>query len=194
MSQYEKLVELIGRVERCQEKVNDKSGKIWNYSAEVNGKRQQYKLLNAKSPVDYEDEISNLLIWIWGYKDHVRKYLEEKGYPPSQADAQVQQFIRKNKNIMICCDVANNIKHSGLDSDGITGLRPELKEVGFSAPQDSWASLNFMFTGEIILDIADPKKVTYHAKIRDKNGNYLGDALNIIDEAIGEWEAFLKLI
>lgn len=192
MSHYNNLVELIGRIERLQGRLGEKSGNIYSYSAEVNGVRQSYRILNIKNPAEYKDEILSLLVWVWGYKDHIIKYLIEKGVAKNIADQSVLAHIRGSDSIKICMDLANAIKHSGLDTNGWTALKPELKEVGFSVPLTSLSKLEFS-TG-IVVDIEKPSDVNFHAKVHDKDGNYLGDAIEIMDTAMKDWEEYLKHI
>lgn len=192
MSHYNNLVELIGRIERVQARLGEKSGNIYSYSTNVHGVKQDYRILNIKNPEEYKDEIFSLLVWIWGYKDHIIKYLIEKGVAKNIADQSVLGHIRGSDSIKICMDVANAAKHSGLDSNGWTALRPEVKEVGFSVPLTSLSK--FEFGSDIVVDIAKPTDVNFHAKVRDRDGNYLGDAIEIMDKAMKDWEEYLNHI
>lgn len=194
MSHYDKVVELIGRIERTQAKLENKSGKIYSYSVDIDGIRQKYTILNLKNPEEYKDEICFLMVCIWGYKDHVTKYLVEKGETLNLADKMVQNFIRADQNLKICMDLANEIKHSGQSTNGWTNLHPEIKEVGFSVPLESLAELAFGADRNITIDIGDQKNVAFHARVKDKNGNYLGDAVDIMNSAMIKWEKFMEKV
>ena len=196
-SNLDKTVDLFKRIQRKLDEIKDQSGTGYDYEASKDITKQQYKVHNLKDPEKYKDQIYELLIYTWSCKDHFKKTLIEIGKTDSEAKTIVENVIRNKIELGICMDLANNIKHCGLDKNkqNWSKLNPSLTEdVGFNIPLNSIKELVIQNSGLIEFNISNPENATFHAIIKDHNGNNLGNAIDIIEVSLKEWVKLGKLI
>jgi hypothetical protein len=177
---------LLERIGRFQKKLSIRAGDGFSYVADVDGKQTKYTVQNLKDLREYEDELTSSFVWVWSLKDYFIKLADSKGLKSDY----IYSRIKKNLSIKICADLANKFKHSSLNKPW-TNLDPCLEGPGFSAPQEAIKEIQYLYAGELILNISDPQKVDIIAKINDKNGTCIGDAFNILSDGVQFWEKLL---
>lgn len=183
--------ELVDRINRLRTKLATNSGQDFNYAAEVEGVSHSYMIKEIKNPVDRQDEIISLMVWVWSMRDYIKKKMIAIGYSEKEAIREVEAVVQDTLELQICADIANSEKHSGLDRSSRSGLNPYIAETGFSAPMESLTKIVQDEVG-FVLDFARPEHVRYHTKIRSSEGELLGDAADIMSTALSKWEAFLS--
>ena len=109
---FSELEKLIDRVNRFKNRINIKDGKgaEWSHTFE-DGETHFYSMEGVRPPEEIEDDISSMFIWLWSLKDYVRKYVILNG----KNKTWVKNKIINNPNICVCADIANSLKHGGLD-------------------------------------------------------------------------------
>jgi len=62
---------LIDKLNRIKDKVNSnpKQNYSWLYEGEF---RQEYSVSNIKNLEEHEDNIHELIIWLWNFKDYLK--------------------------------------------------------------------------------------------------------------------------
>ncbi|MBI5484310.1 MAG: hypothetical protein HY888_07610 [Deltaproteobacteria bacterium] len=166
-------------VHASQEKAG--TGTAWDYSF-PNGETHRYIFRNIRSHIEIEDCVSNLLIWIWNTKDYLKLRLEAKVLDPKL----VEQFINNDSNLLVCRDLAIQLKHGKADLSR-SGKFPRLGEVSFSAPQSAISTFTFK-AFEVDIDIGNPNEIEYRIPILDKDGNEFGEAFELITSSISGLE------
>ncbi len=180
-AEIEELFERLGRlVSATKEHRGD--GAAWNYTF-PNGETHRYVIRGLKSHAAAEDSAFNLLIWIWNAKD----YLKKRGALLGIDGRMVEEAVNDDADLAVCADLANLLKHGGLDRRSRSGLNPRLGKVSFRAPQTALASLTFR-SFEVAIDISDPSQVEFRLPVLDETGEEIGDAFRYATSAIQSLE------
>jgi len=175
---------------RTRLEVKDGDGTSWSCTFE-NGETHSYELNGIKPFEEFQDDIESAFVWLWSLKEYVKKYSTEKGYFPKW----VESKINDNLNLCICLDIANSVKHSGLDSKkpNRTKLYPVLGKLNYTIPHTSMEKIT-VYAFKVVTDISDPTLVSFKMDVCDSNGKRIGDAFEYLDHGIKAWEVIINQI
>jgi len=179
---------LLEKIKRIQGKLGslDGDGFEWNLTHDVYG-YQEYSVEGVKKPEELQDEIENGFIWLWSLKDYVRKFSLSHGKNPNWIERQIDNL----ESLSLCADIANSLKHGGLDRKPRSGKNPILSQVSYEMPQDSISKLSF-YARRVEFVVSDPSKVKVSLDIIDNDNNKLGNAFTLINECLVEWENLIE--
>ncbi len=185
----EDVEKLFNRMKRLAKDFEAKggSGATWNYIF-PDGIETKYIINNIKSPEEIEDKVESLLLWVWSCKDYLKKYSITYG----KEDKWIENIVNNNREICICADIANALKHGGTNKSR-SGLFPKLGDVAYSMPQTTLGKIT-LSANDIEIDIADPSGVDITIPVMDQNGNQVGDIFECIDATIKAWEKIIDEI
>ena len=187
---FSELEKLIDRVNRFKNRINIKDGKgaEWSHTFE-DGETHFYSMEGVRPPEEIEDDISSMFIWLWSLKDYVRKYVILNG----KNKTWVKNKIINNPNICVCADIANSLKHGGLDKEykPWSGKNPKLKPLKYIFPQEAIGELKFG-AYDVNMKIKNPQLVQLEMAIVDEDGITLGDAFKYLDNGLIEWEGIIN--
>ena len=129
-----------------------------------------------------EDDIANLLIWVWNSKDYLKNFLKSKGGNPQF----IETFIDNDEYLPVCGDLANQLKH-GLLKKSRSGKFPKLGALRYTVPQSAIGALT-IGAFEVDVEISIPKEVEFYQPVFDQSGNEIGNVLDILTKAISRLE------
>jgi hypothetical protein len=175
---------LFGRINRIKNRlgIKDGVGTSWDCSLE-NGEIHKYILKGIKSPEEVEDDIASAFIWLWGLKDHIKKYAKNGDVVEAQ--------VNGNSYLSICADLANGLKHGGLDRKSRSGKTPSLGNLKYHIPQAAIKELAFG-AFDVSIDINNAHLVSWEMPILDNQNNAIGDAFDYLDHCINAWELIIN--
>lgn len=78
-----------------------------------------------------------MFIWLWSLKDYVKKYAVKNGMHKKWID----EKVNSDQDLCICADIANSLKHGGLDHDPRSGEFPQLGVLKYQMPQKAIESI-----------------------------------------------------
>lgn len=183
LSSVQQLQRLWSRIHRISKAVatNAGPGDRWSCTFE-NGSTTQYVFRGIKSLREFEDEVSSQLVWVWSLKDHIQAWAADRGINPEL----VEQAADSTWALRLCADLANREKHPR-PRKSRSGVWPRLGKVAFSAPQESISRLIFG-PDSVEVEFKNQEEVKFIAPVLDNQGNEVGDALEIVSQAIKCWE------
>lgn len=179
----EEIKQLFNRLARLVEATQQKSGDgtEWDVTFQ-NGETHSYVIRNIKSHDEVEDQVFNLLIWIWNAKDYLKFSLETKGGDPNY----IERIINDDPALSLCADLANWLKHGRLKKSR-TYKFPKLGKVRMIVPQSAIRSI-VVRAFEVDIDISNPDDVECQMPIFDEAGNKIGEAFECAAAAIRRLE------
>lgn len=181
------LEKLFSRAIRLNRRLGDKGGNGANWSIKFkSGEVHTYSIFGVKPPEEVEDDIETMFIWLWNLKDHVKKFSESKG----KSGNWVESEINTNPYLAICGDIANSLKHGGLDRKSRSGKSPKLGQLEYQFPQECIDRICFEAFGAVLI-VKKPKLVKLKMPILSGENKYLGDAFKYLDYAINAWEKII---
>lgn len=182
-----KIEELRQRIERITKRLDDKAGKgiKWDYTF-PDGVKTTYSLKNLKAPEDWMDDFANLANWIWSLKDYIKKYLITQGKNGSL----VENYVNQNIPLQLCADIANSLKHCGLDKASRSGHTLIIGQPNYTIPQEGIGHLSFL-ANAVEIAVAKPEVTEIKIPITAQNGMDFGDGFKILEDAMNLWEGFL---
>lgn len=186
-SELEKLLERSDRFRRKLQ-IKDGQGTKWSYTFE-NGETHFYSIEGIKPPEDIEDEVATIFIWLWSLKDYVKKYVMNKG----KSKNWVESRVNADPYLCICADLANSLKHGGLDSKfkPRSNKNPKLGKLKYQIPQKAMGSLT-VGAFDVGLDVSNPSLVVLEMPVTGNNNRVLGDALKYLDYSLKAWEGIVN--
>lgn len=137
-----------------------------------------------KPPEFWDDEFANYANWVWSLKDYIKKQ--------SPDGSEVEQFVNNIPSLCLTADIANSLKHDGLDRRLRSGHRPVIGRAKYEIPQTGINSLRFG-AQDVVID-AKPEETIVRIPITSEEGENLGDGFEILSEAVFSWETFLNQI
>ena len=178
----EGINKLFGRINRIKNRldIKDGNGASWDYAFE-NGEVHKYILNGVKSPEEVEDDISNAFVWLWSLKDHIKKNFK---------DADVEAKVNGNPYLCISADLANGLKHGGLDRTPRSSKKPKLGRLKYQIPQAAIGQLAFG-AFEVAIDVNNAHLVVLEMPILDEHDNLIGDAFEYLDKCVNAWESII---
>lgn len=180
----EDIDNLFGRINRIKKRLNikDGDGASWECCLE-NGEKHKYILKGIKSPEEVEDDIANIFIWLWSLKDYIKKSFDNI--------VPIEKQVNANHHLSICADLANGLKHGGLDRNSRSGKRPVLGKLKYKIPQLAIKELSFG-AFSVGIDINNAHLVEWGMPILDDLSNPIGDAFECLDHCITAWESIIS--
>lgn len=92
-----------------------------------------------KSLEQLEDEILNLLIWIWSMKEYLKQRCQDLGVEPTQ----IEDLVNSDPALPIAADVASRAKHGCLKNSRC-GSFAKHDNVAIVVPQQALNSIAFL--------------------------------------------------
>jgi hypothetical protein len=128
-----------------------------------------------------------MFVWLWGLKDHVKKFSETNG----KSGKWVETQIDADHYLAICGDLANRSKHGNYDRPSRSGKSPKLGKVKYQIPQKAMSSITFRARG-VGLDVSNSKLIQIEVPVLSEDGKHLGDAFKYLDYALKAWEKIIE--
>lgn len=177
------LQQLRDRVNRCRLAVEAKAHPGYTEAHVLSdGTTHTYLFSGIKSPIQLEDELLTLFVWIWSMKDHLKELCRAQGIDPKT----IENIADSDPSLAVAADIANHAKHSGRRA-GRSRKYPRLANVGIRVPQSAIASIT-VEAFSVGVDVAIPDQATIHASIEFESGEPPLDAFAVIEQAISAWE------
>lgn len=183
------IEEVLKRIDRFKTKINQKHGNGYDDECIHAGSNTFYKFKNIKNLNDTKDELTSAIIWLWSIKDYFVNYLKANGRDKSE----VYDEVEKNEYVKIFADLANSLKHSGLDKHPWTNKNPKIKGPGFVAEMQSIKQIIFSPNAEISIEFDNYDKIEITCTIEDDKGNLIGDTFYYLQKNIEFWENMFKM-
>lgn len=180
-NEISKLFERLGRLVSAT-KQNAGNGTEWDYTF-PNRETHHYVIHGLKSHAEVEDNAFSLLIWIWNAKD----YLKKRAVAVGKSGQIVEDTINNDADLAVCGDLANHIKHGGLDRPSRSGLKLRFGQVSLQAPQTAIGSLTFRAL-EVELQIDDPSQIEFRFPVINEQDEDSGDVFTYAERAIRSLE------
>jgi hypothetical protein len=190
-AEIDKLFERLARHVNATKR-HSGEGAAWQLTL-PNGEIHTYGMFGVRTHAEAMDSAENLIMWIWASKDYLKKRANYVG----KESRSIEEFVNQNFFLSVCADLANRLKHGGLDKSRgkgpRSGMNPKLGEVSFTFPQTAIGSLVFSYnyTG---VNVSDPEKVEVKLPILAENGDHIGDAFDFAYQAIQALEHLRKKV
>jgi len=163
-----KLFERLGRLSAAtRQKAGN--GESWEYTF-PNGQTHKDVVHGIKSLAEAEDDILNLLNWIWAAKDYLKARAKANGKNPQI----VEDAVNANQDLQICGDLANLVGH-GTPRKGRSNQNLRMGTVCSMTPGEAIGSITVRGS-EVETQIADPGLVVFYLPVITEVGNQIGDA------------------
>ena len=180
----DKLAELFNRLGRLSAASKEKAGTetAWTYT-DPDGETHRYVVRGVKSHSEMEDDIFNVIVWIWNAKDYLRKRAKDTGKNPEM----VNEAIKLDPYLSALSDLANGLKHGEFKNHA-------LGKISFTVPGRAVKSITLGAPRQVETDIANPSLVEYRLPIIDQTGKQVGDAFEYAERAIAALECIRDTI
>ena len=185
LSDIENIFERALRI-RKRLHIKDGEGMSWSYRIE-NNEIHKIILNGIKSPEQFEDDIESTFIWLWSLKDYVKKYSIDNGFTKKWLEAKIDSDF----HLAVCADIANTLKHGGLNREGRSKRKPVLQSLKYDVPQAAISKITVR-PFEVETDIKKPGLVSLTMDVLDKDGKRLGDAFKFLDYGIKAWDGIIN--
>lgn len=129
-----------------------------------------------------------MFIWAWNLKDYLKELAEANGRNPQE----VEDIVNSDRNIQICADIANRLKHGRLNKSR-SSFYPKLDRLRFEIPHTALSSITFRCQ-EIEFDILKTQDVFLAIAVLNKDGDEIGDGFKIFSAALAQWEKYFKKV
>lgn len=180
---FDDLKLLEARVSRITGHLEEKSGVGFSQSHTFpDGHTHHYKINGVKSLERFEDELLTAFIWVWNMKD----YLKTIALANCQAPEEIENIVNASSPLQLVSDVANRAKHGYLRKSR-SGQFAMLDGVSISIPQQAISRIS-VGAFDVSADVSDASLVEFKASILSQSGVTLGEANNILSEALAVWE------
>ena len=179
------MKELICKLNRLKDKVvsNPKQDYSWLYEGEF---IQAYSISNIKNLEEHEDNIQELLIWLWNFKDYLKGELESTGSPASV----IEEKVNKDETLCLIADLANSLKH-GKTKRSRSHLSPRLLRPRIVAQKSDIDAIVFT-EDKVHIQLKNDNSVTPSTWIVSGKGKELGKAEDIALKAIDSWLRIIR--
>lgn len=185
MTLSNRMKELIEKLNRLKDKVqsNPKQNYSWLYEGEFQQgySQREYSIGNIKNLKEHEDNIHELIIWLWNFKDYLKNEIKSLGGNPKD----VEDKINKDKTLCIIADLANGLKHGEFDGSR-SRLFPKLERTGVTAEQKDIESISLK-ENKVHIQLNDTNLIKPSTSVVSNDGGVLGEAENIALKAIDSW-------
>ena len=138
---------------------------------------------------DIEDFAEDIVKAVWDCKDRIWKRVKTTGVSRKQFFDEVKQ----HHELCVVADLANTIKHDGLDKPPLSGIRPVINGVRESAK--GAGSSAYRREGDTIIAERTLSDFEIFAGIRDLGhpANEIGEVFAYCEKAITQWEAVIQV-
>lgn len=179
------MKELINKLNRLKDKVisNPRQNYSWLYEGEF---LQEYSISNIKNLEEHEDNIHELLIWLWNFKDNLKNKLESIG----KSAQIVEEKVNEDKTLCIIADLANSLKHGKLKKSR-SSLFPRLRRPKITAKLSDTDSIVFL-KNKVHIELKKDNSIKPSTLVVSDDGKELGRAEDIAMEAIESWLRILR--
>ncbi|MBD2005215.1 MULTISPECIES: hypothetical protein [Cyanophyceae] len=185
--QLSEIKTLIQRIESLLESLQQrKSDTTYFYENYDDGSSVTWRFANAPSPQKILDEVQTTAVWLWSLKD----YLKERLKAINKNSNEVESYVNSCHHLPILADIANRAKHGNLIKSR-SGKFAEIEECIMSMNSCILKAVNDQ-DANVDLLIDNPESISYEIPIHDQNGNYLCDALILLEKSFDEWKDFIK--
>jgi hypothetical protein len=156
----------------------------------------RFDFRGGATDADLSNWLNQAIAMVASLKDHLKKWAKKNG----KDSKTVEQFFTGSKSLCILMDLWNTDKHtSGRDS--WSGHYPELRNFRRSlkmrmdpGDQPRQSIKVDVSGGELRFPPGSRHSVDTSADVCDRNGATIGDAREILEEAIKEIEGFLRTL
>ena len=182
-SELEKLLERINRF-RNKLQIKEGMGVKWSYTFK-NGEAHFYSIDGIKPPEEIEDDIATMFIWLWSLKDYVKKFVLYNGKSKQWVEARVNA----DPYLCICADIANSLKHGGLDPKfkPRSNKCPALGRLTYEIPHKAMGKIT-IGAFDVGVNVSNPAMVILEMPVTGEHGSILGDAFKYLDYGLKAWE------
>lgn len=183
---FSDLEKVLERANHFRKKLQLKEGEgtSWPYTFE-NGETHFYTINGIKPAEEVEVEIESMFIWLWNLRDYVTKYMVNNGKSKTWVKAQ----FSADPHLCVCADIANSLKHGGLDPkhEPWSNKNPKLGRLTCHIPQNALGELTFG-AFKVDLKVSNSSLVKLEMPILSENGEILGDAFKYLEYCLYSWE------
>jgi hypothetical protein len=184
------ISELFQRLSRLTDRTHVKEGAGFQYNVVLmNGSTQTISIAGLRSFESVKDDAENLICWIWNSKDYLKKLADQ----PEFESVNIENAVNRSPELSICADLANGLKHGGLDRWQRTAHNPRLGEVGYSVHGKAVGNLAFYAT-KVEVSISDFDEVNVRLPVIDESRSHLFDAFELCSLAIEQLECLRSRI
>ncbi len=184
------ISELFQRLSRLTDRAQVKEGAGFQYNVVLmNGSTQTISIPDMRSFESVKDDAVDLICWIWNSKDYLKKLANQ----PEFEFINIENAVNRSPELSICADLANGLKHGGLDRWQRTVHNPRLGEVGYFVHGEGVGNLAFYATN-IEVSISDFDEVNVRLPVIDKNSSQLFDVFELCTLAIEQLECLRSRI
>jgi hypothetical protein len=178
-TEIDNLFERLARHAKATKR-NAGEGSAWQCRLS-NGETHTYAMVGVRTHAEAMDSAENLIKWIWDSKDYLKKRAESLG----KNGEDIEKFVNHCKYLSVCADLANGLKHGGLDKNrkSRSKSRPRFGAISFTVPQAAVGSLVF---GDynVAINVSHPDMVEVKLPILAESGELIGDAFDFAYQAI----------
>lgn len=180
---------LFDRIKRLSARLDKKegTGHQWSYTF-PDGLETTYILKNMRNLDEIEDDIANLFIWAWSLKDYLKELAKASNHNPEE----IENMINSDRNLQICGDIANSLKHGHLRKSR-SGSYSKLDKLKVEIPHTALSSITYRGK-EVEFDISKMKDVTLSIKVLDNQGNAIDDGFSVLSATLSQWETYFQKI
>ena len=182
LAEASKIIERITRLSKKSQEIKG-DGSTWSYVF-PNGVETTYIVNGLKSQEEMEDDISNVFIWLWSFKDYLKSIAKQQ-----KGDGQyIENLVNNDQKLSICADIANRLKHGSLNKSR-SGKFPSLGNLSYTAPHGTVRQIIFhKRTNAVEFNFQKHENIELKMAIYDSSGNELGQSLDYLSHAINFWE------
>lgn len=128
------------------------------------------------------ERVGSLAVSIWHLKDRLNKYAKATG-----KKIDLDEWARREVNLLICADLTNYKKHAGNENQ--SRLNPRLNDVvEFDTSRSGCLEQCYngaMKTGELLVTNKEP--IPFWVNVLDGDSNVIGNAADILRSAFDHW-------
>ena len=185
---YSDLIKLLERADRFRKKLNANNGEgtTWPFTFE-NGETHFYSIDKIKPADEVEDELTSAFVWLWSLKDYVKKYAVSKG----KSRDWVEVTVNADPYLCVCADIANSLKHGGLDRRSRSNKKLKLGSLKYNVPQEAMKEIS-IGAFDVNLNISNPSLVQLEMAVLSDDNKYIGDAFKYLDYSLKTWERIVS--
>jgi hypothetical protein len=159
---------------------NDRMTFMWQ---DFRGGLSDEQLLNLAFSLAYN---------VFSLRDHLKDWYKAR----TGSDKRVKDFFRESMPLKIIADLSNADKHRYPLDRPWTDLGPKLGEVTrplrmTAKPGAGWFGMTPSTDGKLRSIGEGEAKIVLSADVLDKDGNRIGDLVQIAEQAVADWEKLL---
>ncbi|MDD5215306.1 MAG: hypothetical protein PHQ03_07200 [Methylococcales bacterium] len=177
------LQEILSRVKRVINRVHKKEGVIFQQSHVLDdGIEHTFTVTGVKSPLELEDDLLELFIWVWSIKDYLKEFYKANNRDPNI----IEKLVDDSETLQYISDIANRAKHANLRKSRSNKFAI-LVDVGIEVPQTAISKIIFG-AFSVHTDVSKSSEVRLKAFIKIPNSEEKMDAFAILNAGIQIWE------